>query len=779
MKKNLPVTDNEVKLRDGQELVTITDLKGTITFTNPAFVEVSGFSSQELVGSNHNIVRHPDMPPAAFKDLWDHLKAGRPWSRLVKNRCKNGDYYWVRANVTPIFRDGEVAEYISVRVRPDQDEIDAAEALYRRMNKNEVSLPSVSSIPSRSLEAAMSKTTTLAVVVAVLLALAFWFAPVNPALVALGPAIGMLVLMLGANKTLQTHALQPMREAIDRMRRVAEGDYYQDIPFNAPGEGGELLRMTKSLAIKLGFDVNDARLQQRSAQRIKVALDNVSSNVMVASNSGDIIYLNESVINMMRNAEQDLRKDLPEFAVDRLQGANIDIFHKKPEHQRRLLESLQDTFRSRIKVGGRSFDLVANPVIDDENNRLGTVVEWQDITEQLRAENEIEELIANATVGQLDVRLDTEGYADFTRTVANGVNSLLDAVVEPLRDIKHVLSALSEGDLTQKMQGQYQGEFAELNNSLTTSLGRLENMVNEIRRAGSSIAVGASEIATGNTTLSERTESQAASLEETAASMEQMTSTVKQNADNAQQASRLAEEARTLAEQGGDISTRVVASMGAISASSNKIAEIISVIDEIAFQTNLLALNAAVEAARAGEQGRGFAVVASEVRNLAQRSAGAAKEIKELIGDSVNKVDEGARYVDESGEALKRIMESINQVSDIISQIAKAGIEQAQGIDQVNTAVSSMDAGTQQNAALVEEVAAASASMEEQASQLQRLVNAFRVNTEQQANAPMTAATPQVSRIRNLAAQTQAPEANQRKLGVMTANSSQDEWEEF
>ena len=691
MKKNLPVTDNEVKLRDGQELVTITDLKGTITFTNPAFVEVSGFSRQELVRSNHNVVRHPDMPPAAFKDLWDHLKDGRPWSRLVKNRCKNGDFYWVRANVTPIYRDGEVVEYMSVRVRPDQDEIDAAEALYRRMNKGEAGLPPLSSIPARNLEAAMSK----------------------------------------------------------------------------------------SLAIKLGFDVNDARTQQRSAQRIKVALDNVSSNVMVASNNGEIIYLNESVLNMMRNAEQDLRKDLPNFAVNELQGANIDVFHKNPEHQRRLLESLQDTFSSRIKVGGRSFDLVANPVIDDEGNRLGTVVEWQDITEQLRAENEIEDLIANATMGQLDTRLNTEGYADFTRTVANGVNALLDAVVEPLRDIKRVLAALSEGDLTQQMQGQYQGEFAELNNSLNTSLGRLENMVNEIRRAGSSIAVGASEIATGNTTLSERTESQAASLEETAASMEQMTSTVKQNADNAQQASRLAEEARTLAEQGGDISTRVVDSMGAISASSNKISEIIGVIDEIAFQTNLLALNAAVEAARAGEQGRGFAVVASEVRNLAQRSAGAAKEIKELIGDSVNKVDEGARYVDESGEALKRIMDSINQVSDIISQIAKAGIEQAQGIDQVNTAVSSMDAGTQQNAALVEEVAAASASMEEQASQLQRLVNAFRVNTAHQAEQQQTSAAPQVSRIRDLAAQTQAPEANQRKLGVMTANSSQDEWEEF
>ncbi|MDA8488234.1 MULTISPECIES: methyl-accepting chemotaxis protein [unclassified Kluyvera] len=313
-------------------------------------------------------------------------------------------------------------------------------------------------------------------------------------------------------------------------------------------------------------------------------------------------------------------------------------------------------------------------------------------------------------------------------TVWLGVRKTLIAPLNRLIDsIRHIAG----GDLVKRIDVESDNEMGQLAHSLRHMQGELARTVGEVRQGADAIYSGASEIAMGNNDLSSRTEQQAASLEETAASMEELTATVKQNAENARQASHLALSASETAQKGGKVVDNVVQTMRDITASSQKIADIISVIDGIAFQTNILALNAAVEAARAGEQGRGFAVVAGEVRNLAQRSAQAAREIKSLIEDSVNRVDLGSTLVESAGETMDEIVNAVTRVTDIMGEIASASDEQSRGIDQVGLAVAEMDRVTQQNASLVEESAAAAAALEEQASRLTQAVAVFRIQQNQ------------------------------------------------
>lgn len=378
--------------------------------------------------------------------------------------------------------------------------------------------------------------------------------------------------------------------------------------------------------------------------------------------------------------------------------------------------------------------------------------------------------------------LDASGRPASVVKYATDITARKLAVAETVR----VANALSEGALTEQMLGDFTGEYAELQGALNGSVQNLSRMVADIRSTAQIISRGSAEINEGNNNLSSRTQEQAAALEETAATVEELTATVKQNADNAGQANQLATGARDLAERGGNVVVEAVDAMGEINSSSRKIADIIGVIDEIAFQTNLLALNAAVEAARAGEQGRGFAVVATEVRNLAQRSATAAKEIKSLIKDSVEKVEHGSKLVDRSGQTLNEIMGAVKKVSDIVAEIAAASEEQASGIEQVNQAVSQMDQATQQNAALVEEAAAASASMDDQSQGLERLVSFFDIGeaSSSPANLDESVQRPEPRRVsasterkpRSSSWSVKKPAAKPAKSAPV---SDSQEWEEF
>ncbi len=476
--------------------------------------------------------------------------------------------------------------------------------------------------------------------------------------------------------------------------------------------------------------IEKERHLMNEAMRVQAALMAVTSNVMVADVDNNIMFMNEALKEMFDAAQNDIRKELPNFDRTKLLGGNMDQFHKNPAHQQRLVSELKSTIKAEIVVGGRTFSLVATPVSNEEGERLGTAIEWKDRTAELQIEKEVESVVVSAANGDLSKRLAVEGKTGFFRNVSEGINQLAAVCDDVIQDTIRVFGAMADGNLTEKINKDYQGSFEQLKNDANATIDKFVQVVNEIQNTAASVKTGASEISIGNQSLSQRNEEQASSLEETASSMEEMTSTVRQNADNANQANQLATAARSQAEKGGEVVATAVNAMSEINTSSKKVADIISVIDEIAFQTNLLALNAAVEAARAGEQGRGFAVVASEVRNLAQRSAGAAKEIKDLIEESVSKVDEGTELVNASGETLEEIVNGIKKVSNIVAEIAAASAEQASGIDQVNKAVTQLDDMTQQNAALVEEAAAASEAMQEQSEGLSDLMTFFSTGTD-------------------------------------------------
>jgi aerotaxis receptor len=519
MRQNLPVTNREVLVQDDQAIVSKTDMNGNIVYVNPYFSQVSGFSEAELLGSPQNIVRHPDMPAEAFADLWASIQAGTPWTGLVKNRCKNGDFYWVRANVTPIREAGKTIGYMSVRVKADKDQVKAAEEAYAAIR----------------------------------------------------------------NK-----------------------------------EGGNIV-------------IKHGQIVRPGLAHLLHNLTHMSLNLR--------IWAATSIVNCLQ-----------------------------------LLVCVISLFASGGKItnyaifGATLFGFLINVFL------------WY---------------------------------------------TLRMSVLKPLGKALNGARAIAAGDLSGSFETDSTDEMGQLLRALQQMNSNLIATIRDVRINVETMAVATKQIAVGNMDLSGRTESQAASLEETASSIEEFSSTVKQNADNSVQANELAVAASKVAVQGGEIVAEVITTMDEINTSSKKIVDIIALIEGIAFQTNILALNAAVEAARAGEQGRGFAVVAGEVRNLAQRSSVAAKDIKQLIEISVGKVGAGMLQVNRAGATMEQVVGSVKQVTAIMQEISIASREQSIGVDQVNQAIAHMDQVTQQNAALVEEAAAAATRLAEEAASLSQAVSLF------------------------------------------------------
>ena len=528
MRTNLPIIDQAYPYPQGMSLVSTTDLKGRITYCNPFFIQVSGYTRDELLGQPHNMIRHPDMPEEAFRDMWAAIQSGRPWTGLVKNRRKDGRYYWVRANVTPLMQGTEPTGFMSVRTEPDAQEIEQAERLYARM-----------------------------------------------------------------------------------------------------------------------------RAEAESGQRT------------VALRNGRVVRLG-------------------------WRGKIDDLTHLDPAGELTLASVA-------MTMLGLGLGLLVEHALDG----LGA---WRWLVAAL----------VTAGIGMV-------GRAVFSRLA-----------VAPFRDLLQCANRMAAGDLTGPIHSDRLDIVGQFTRALNQLQVNLRAIVSDARTEVDQMLVATSEIASGNQDLSGRTEAQASSLQQTAASMEEITGTVRQSADTAQQAAHLAEQTTEITQRSDQAVDNLTRTIRAIEESSARINDIIQVIDSIAFQTNILALNAAVEAARAGEQGRGFAVVAAEVRALAQRTATAAKEVKQLITDSSEKVKVGADMSEAARHSMREALTSVDRVGALVGTISHGAREQLSGISQVNQAVSQLDGITQQNAAAVEEIAAASMSMAERARVLADSVKVFRLEAADQ-----------------------------------------------
>ena len=762
MRTNLPVSDKEIVLGDETMIVSKTDLKGRITYINRDFLEISGFTEAELIGEPHNLVRHPDMPVEAFQDLWDTLKQNRPWTGYVKNRCKNGDFYWVEANATPIWENGQVTGYMSVRRKADPAIIQQVDAIYRQFREkrqgNQRILRGAVVVGGEGLggslrDMSVSNKLNLAGVLMASALLVLGFSGGQLGVAAPIIAVGAAVLGFLIMRSVASGLLQPLRCVTDTFRNIAAGKYHNKFDFNRDDEIGKVLQSMQSMQIKLGCDVAEANRLAEETMRIKMATD------------------------LWRQMEPAMQQRVPNFSADNMYAHSLVDFFDDEAIKAAYREELSAPRTLDIAMCGRILLVTATPVRDVQGRYIGRASQWIDRTDEVAVEEEVASIVSGAARGDFTRRIAVDGKSGFFLRLASDLNVLVETSQRGLEDVVHVLSAMAQGDLTKTMAGDYEGTFGRLKDDANLTVTRLREIVEQIIQGTDAINTAAKEIASGNQDLSSRTEEQASSLEETASSMEQITSTVKQNADNSRQANELANTAQQVAVKGGEVVGQVVQTMSAIHQSSSKIADIIGVIDGIAFQTNILALNAAVEAARAGEQGRGFAVVASEVRNLAQRSAAAAKEIKGLISDSVDKVQSGNKLVDQAGRTMEEVVASIKRVARIMADISDASREQSAGIEQVSLAVSQMDEVTQQNAALVEEAAAAAESLEEQAYGLAQAVSIFRLSESGKVARLESKPLPQASR--------SAPEthASADRMGSKKRPSLpatlDDEWEEF
>jgi len=532
---------------------------------------------------------------------------------------------------------------------------------------------------------------------------------------------------LAFSKTLS----EPLIKAVNVAKSIANGKLDNHIQVVGKNEVSELLSALQDMQENLNKRTQATARELAINTRIKQALDNVSGNVMVLNKDNKIVYTNNALNRLLSRHQRTIRlkqldiSGLPSHEVlATLNVKNTQLIGHKAE------QSVQSV------VNGITLSFIANTVITNTGDNLGTVIEISDKTLEVNTQNEIQNVVEHALIGDFTNRVDTGNKVGFFNTFSTSINQLIDVADMVTSDALRIFSALSKGDLTQRINNEYQGQFEQLKNDANSTVDQLTKTVSRIQNSALSVNKEAQQLSCGNEDLHKRTIEQSASLEETNEALIEITNKVSNNSDYANDAHLLSQKAHNLAEQGGKVVQKAICAMENINSSTSNISEIISLIDNIAFQTNLLALNAAVEAARAGEQGRGFAVVAGEVRNLAGRSASAAKDIKTLIRDAQGKVSDGSTLVSETGDTLQSIIDSVTNVSSVVANIASASTSQSSSMTEISQTTKHLENITIKNSELVSMASASSQNLTNHAQELEQLIAFFTVDTPRNQTAP-------------------------------------------